>query len=408
MALETGTFISDLVATNPVSGDNLSQSDDHHRLLKSTILNSFPNITGALTASHTVLNALSGRVTAIEADYVADDGSTPLTGTWDASAATWSDLGIVTTADINGGSIDGTIIGAAAAAAGSFAALVGTTLNVSGAAEFASTVLLAADPTLDLQAATKQYVDSFSHAPVTEYINGLTLANDTIDANDDITIAAGKCADGAFGRDMVLATGLTKRIDAAWAVGTNAGMMDTGSVANSTWYHVFLIERSDTGVTDVLCSLSPTSPTMPANYDYKRRIGAIYRESAKIIGFIQTGDDFRWKTRPASIDDASTGVTTALTGTLDTPTGIAVLAEVTAIIHQNTAGTALIVTSLEHDDVAATTINANVHTLTLYGGASTVHVKTDTARTIRYRADNAGMHVTIVTTGWADPRGRTQ
>ena len=66
MALETGTHISDLNAANPVSTDGLAQADDHLRLIKSTILASFPNITGAITATHTILNGLDGRVSAIE------------------------------------------------------------------------------------------------------------------------------------------------------------------------------------------------------------------------------------------------------------------------------------------------------------------------------------------------------
>ena len=56
MGLETGTYISDLVVTNPTSTDPKSQGDDHLRLVKSTLKNTFPNITGAMTVSHTVLN----------------------------------------------------------------------------------------------------------------------------------------------------------------------------------------------------------------------------------------------------------------------------------------------------------------------------------------------------------------
>ncbi len=58
MALETGSYISSLVATNPVSGDPKSQGDDHLRLLKATILATFPNITGAVTPVHGDFNAL--------------------------------------------------------------------------------------------------------------------------------------------------------------------------------------------------------------------------------------------------------------------------------------------------------------------------------------------------------------
>lgn len=60
MVLETSTYIDGLVATNPVATDGLSQSDDHHRLIKSTIKATFPAITGAVTSTHTELNALDG------------------------------------------------------------------------------------------------------------------------------------------------------------------------------------------------------------------------------------------------------------------------------------------------------------------------------------------------------------
>lgn len=60
MALETGTFINSLVATNPVAGDPISQGDDHIRLLKATVKSTFPNLTGAVTADQAELNKLDG------------------------------------------------------------------------------------------------------------------------------------------------------------------------------------------------------------------------------------------------------------------------------------------------------------------------------------------------------------
>lgn len=56
MALETSTYINGLVATNPTSTDNVGDGDNHIRLLKSTIKATFPNITGALTATHTAID----------------------------------------------------------------------------------------------------------------------------------------------------------------------------------------------------------------------------------------------------------------------------------------------------------------------------------------------------------------
>jgi hypothetical protein len=57
MALEIGNFISDLNAANPNNTDLKSQGDDHLRLLKKTLKASFPAVAGAVTKSHTELNA---------------------------------------------------------------------------------------------------------------------------------------------------------------------------------------------------------------------------------------------------------------------------------------------------------------------------------------------------------------
>ena len=98
------------------------------------------------------------------------------------------------------------------------------------------------------------------------YAHGLTLANNVADATNDIDIAVGAAAsDDATPTLLRLGAALTKRLDANWAVGTNQGGLDTGAVANDT-YHVWLIRRPDTGVVDVLFSLSATAPTMPVSH----------------------------------------------------------------------------------------------------------------------------------------------
>lgn len=42
MSLESGTYVSDLVPTNPLTSDDRSQGDDHIRLIKATLRNTFP------------------------------------------------------------------------------------------------------------------------------------------------------------------------------------------------------------------------------------------------------------------------------------------------------------------------------------------------------------------------------
>jgi len=57
MALESTTYISGLVVTNPTSSDNISDGDNHIRLLKSTVKATFPNVDGAVTGTHTAINS---------------------------------------------------------------------------------------------------------------------------------------------------------------------------------------------------------------------------------------------------------------------------------------------------------------------------------------------------------------
>jgi len=75
MPLETGTYISDLNASNPAGTDFLDKADDHMRLIKSTVKATFPNLTGAVTATQAELNILDGAtLTVTELNYV--DGVT--------------------------------------------------------------------------------------------------------------------------------------------------------------------------------------------------------------------------------------------------------------------------------------------------------------------------------------------
>ena len=88
MALESTTYIDGLVATNPTGTDPRSQGDDHIRLVKSTIKATLPNLSGAVTSTHTELNLLDG-VTATTAELNYND--VPTLGTVEASKTVTAD-----------------------------------------------------------------------------------------------------------------------------------------------------------------------------------------------------------------------------------------------------------------------------------------------------------------------------
>ena len=88
MALESTTYIDGLVTTNPTGTDPRSQGDDHIRLVKSTIRSTFPNVAGAMTATHTELNTIDGYTgTTAELNY----NDIPTLGTVEASKTVTAD-----------------------------------------------------------------------------------------------------------------------------------------------------------------------------------------------------------------------------------------------------------------------------------------------------------------------------
>jgi len=88
MALESTTYIDGLVATNPTGTDARSQGDDHIRLVKSAIRTTFPNVAGAMTATHTELNLIDGYTgTTAELNY----NDVPTLGTVEASKTVTAD-----------------------------------------------------------------------------------------------------------------------------------------------------------------------------------------------------------------------------------------------------------------------------------------------------------------------------
>ena len=61
MSLETAQYVHQLNASNPSGADRLKDGDDHLRMIKAALLNTFPGIKGPLDASvtHTLLNSIA-------------------------------------------------------------------------------------------------------------------------------------------------------------------------------------------------------------------------------------------------------------------------------------------------------------------------------------------------------------
>lgn len=251
------------------------------------------------------------------------------------------------------------------------------------------------------------------------YIAGLTLSNDGGSPNTVIDVAAGVCMSDDVTVLMVLST-FTKNANAVWAVGTGSGSADGAAsyttLGASTWYHVYVIERIDTGAVDVLTSKSATTPTLPTSYTVKRRIGSFRTDgSSHIMKFKQDGDVFQWDATVVDVN-ASNGTnpgTAAVTRVLTTPLGVRCQAllqvgfSATTPATDNPAG--VLISDLSVSNQAPSVGNA---TILCYSQVNNffapAKVFTDTSSQVRSRLQisTAGTVLSINTTGWEDTRGR--
>jgi hypothetical protein len=243
-------------------------------------------------------------------------------------------------------------------------------------------------------------------ADMRNYLSGFTLSNNSSDATNDIDVDAGSCVDSTNTSVINLGSALTKRLDAAWTVGTGQGGLDTGSIANAT-YHLFAIKRPDTGVVDVLFSTSATSPTMPANYTIRRRIGSIIRASGSIRAFSQFGDEFLLQTPVLDVDVAQG--TLMSTRTLTVPSGIKAWAKLR--LRGDNAGSnwGILVSALDVPDVdpqLVDTPGVSIGAVSGSGDRNDIDIRTNTSGQVRTRATTAATNLQIITYGWTDTRGK--
>lgn len=263
-----------------------------------------------------------------------------------------------------------------------------------------------------IKSTLKTYFDSL-YSSITGYsilpisvIDGLVLSNNGTDANNDIDITAGKAVDGGGTENMILSLAITKRLDASWTVGSNQGGLDTGAKANSTFYHVWLIKRIDTGVVDVLFSTSGTAPTMPTNYTKKRRIGAVRTDgSGNILAFSQYGDEFLFGNLLADVNAEASSATAGLK-TLTVPTGIKVNAIINLRAVYASANTNILITSPDQVDQAPSSTLQTVTVISTSMNATMMNIRTNTSGQVRLRSSGTGATNFITTYGWVDPRGK--
>jgi hypothetical protein len=208
---------------------------------------------------------------------------------------------------------------------------------------------------------------------------------------------------------------------------STTGALPTGIVAGTTYFVVsaaadtFQISATQGGAaintsgSQSGVHTAQATPVMPTNYDRFRRVGAIMRESAVIVPFVQDGDWFQRVTFLNAWTSGNPG-TAAVTRTLGVPLSINVLAQINFSINAATAGLAHIYLYFSDlattDSVPAVTLadgatGEDAGTAVINGGGNKL-LRTNRSGQIRSRISSSDASLTFYgnTLGWFDRRGR--
>jgi hypothetical protein len=250
-------------------------------------------------------------------------------------------------------------------------------------------------------------VNSGLSSKILNSIGGLTLS--TAGGTALFSVAAGAANDSTNAMTMVLASALAKSTN-SWSSGNGNGALDTGSIAASTWYHVFLISNSTASTVDVLISLSLT-PALPTGFTLFRRLGSMLTNgSSDWTLFIQVGNEFLWSV-PAADIAVTNLATTATLFTLSVPPGVQVHALIRGLVASANANTRALINSPDEATAAANTPAGNntafpVNTNSSAGAQFTLSVRTNTSGQIRAVSNAGTTTLDVATYGWTDARGQ--
>ena len=188
---------------------------------------------------------------------------------------------------------------------------------------------------------------------------------------------------------------------------TGANGLESGSVAASTWYYVFVIWNETT-----IAGLVSTSrsPTLPSGYTYSARVGAFYSDATNkypLSGY-QRGSEFSYLVRAGSnLSSSFPIIASGVIGSISTPTyvssGLTSFIPDTArsviIAAENNTSTLMIA----HADGYGPANGTNIPTYwTSHGSASTSHVFNMPLLNQNIWIASAGANNKVRCAGWID------
>jgi hypothetical protein len=230
------------------------------------------------------------------------------------------------------------------------------------------------------------------------YVNGLELARAS---TTTLTVASGRARNSTNQNDIILSSSLT--LDAA----TNgANGLDTGSLANSTFYFVFVIGSSQNlAKPATLLSTSATAPILPYNYDVFLRIGcALTNGSAQFLAMRVYGNGTMREYRYDALITELSAQGSATFAAVDMASSVPSTARLVALNYTfvpNTAGNSFSLRTTGSSEASAVfTAPGNVIAPQAVGGFVTMDL--NSARSLDYKTTEATDDLTLQVMGFVD------
>lgn len=126
-----------------------------------------------------------------------------------------------------------------------------------------------ADPVGNYDAVNKQYFKA-NIANTLDYISGFKL---TKQSDTSVSATAGSCYDSTFEYMITQSTSLTK---------------DQENLGDNATYYVYVCADKESTTNQLIFSLSSTTPELPADYDYFRRLGSFTTNDSGVIDTVIT------------------------------------------------------------------------------------------------------------------------
>jgi hypothetical protein len=228
------------------------------------------------------------------------------------------------------------------------------------------------------------------------YVNNLQLSWASATT---LTVAAGQARNSTNNIDITLAA--TTTLNAA-VDGANG--LDTGALANNTWYAIHLIGSSTNTVQPaVMASTSATSPLMPTGYDSFRRIGwALTDGSAQFLKFYVYGNAtsrrYFWD---AVVTELNAGASTSFAD-VDLASSVPPSSTLAVLNWKLVPATAGNISKLRVNGSSSTTTIQLTGPVNAQPNVGIVTMNTDSSQVIEYLVANASDALTLYCAGFED------